>query len=331
MPSAEVVHVVNFMPERVIKNAQLAQATDGDQGSDAFFLGVEERRFASPDYTSVDLGALALKRLLDETGVAASDLDLILCSCAFTDHLCMGIATAVGHRVGATRAASINLDNGCTGFVTGLHMARSFVGSGVYKRVALITAVNMISRLEEFQKKPQSYPLGDGASATLIVDGKASILSSVERSFGGHYGLFSCSPEKREGAKNYGFWETEAPPLAFEFAPGVLTTLQTNALSLVPNAVKAALEEAKLEPAQVDCLITHQPNRIFLRKWRRRIGVPAERSHDTLHKYGNMFQSSIPVTLADGLENGKIKRGDVLALGTFSWGGDLVAAMTLKW
>jgi len=331
MPSAEVVHVVNYLPERVIKNAELSQATDGEQGSEDFFLGVEERRFASPDYTSVDLGAAVLTKLLDETGVAAADIDLILCSCAFTDNLHMGIATAVGHRVGATRAVSINLDNGCTGFVTGLHMARSFVASGHYRRIVLLTVVNLISRLEEFQKKPQSYPLGDGASATLIVDGKASILSSVERSFGGHYGLFSCSPEKREGAKNYGFWESEAPPLGFEFAPGVLGTLQTNALSLVPNAVKAALDEAKLAPAEVDCLITHQPNRVFLRKWRRRIGVPPERSHDTLHKYGNMFQSSIPVTLADALSNGKIERGDVLALGTFSWGGDLVSAMTLRW
>jgi len=56
MPSAEVVHVVNYLPERVVKNSELSQAAAGEQGSDALFLGVEERRFASPDYTSVDLG-----------------------------------------------------------------------------------------------------------------------------------------------------------------------------------------------------------------------------------------------------------------------------------
>ena len=319
------------MPERVVHNPELGQPEAAGPEKNPFFVGVEERRFASPDYLSEDLGTLALQRLLSETGVAASELDLILCSCNLTDHLGMGIASAVQHRVGARKAAALNIENGCTGFVTGLHTARAFIGAGIYEKVALITVTNLISRLTEFQKLPQSSPLGDGASATLLVASeKASILSSVERTHGENYGLFSCSPATRNGKKS-SYWEPDASPLVFEFDPTVLTQLQSNALSLVPAAVTESLAQAGKTAAEVDLLITHQPNQVFMRKWRRRIGVSTDRTHDTLRQYGNMFQCSIPVTMADALETGKLSRGKLVALGTFSFGGDLVSAMVLRW
>ena len=329
MIPTEVVHVVKFMPERVVRNADLVPA-DTDLAKHAFFAGVEERRFASPDYLSEDLGTLALQKLLAETGVAASEIDLLLVSCNLTDHLHMGIASIVQHRVGAKRAAALNIDNGCTGFVTGLHTARAFIASGTYKKIALLTVTNLVSRLTDFQKRPQSYPLGDGASATLITSGRESILSSVERTDGANYGLFSFGREKQNGTKPR-YWEQCELPMVFEFDDAVLTKLQNTALSLVPNVVKEALAAANVQAADIDFLITHQPNSIFLRKWRRRIGVPTAKTHDTLRQYGNVFQGSIPVTLADGLESGKIKRGDLLAFGTFSWGGDLASAMVLRW
>jgi 3-oxoacyl-(acyl-carrier-protein) synthase III len=331
MPSAEIVHIAKFMPERVVRNVDLLPPGSDELAKNPFFVGVEERRFASPDYLSEDLGTLALQQLLKDTGVDASELDLILCSCNFTDHLHMGIASAVQHRVGARRASALNIDNGCTGFVTGLQTARAFIGSGMYKKVALITVTNLISRLTEFQKRPQSYPLGDGASATLLIASeKASILSSVEKTHGENYALFCLGPETRDGTKKR-YWETDAPPLGFEFDTTVLTKLQANALSLVPAAVTESLEQAGKKASDVDLLITHQPNQVFMRKWRRRIGVPTERTHDTLRQYGNLFQCSIPVTMADALETGKLSPGKLLALGTFSFGGDLVSAMVLRW
>jgi 3-oxoacyl-[acyl-carrier-protein] synthase-3 len=99
----------------------------------------------------------------------------------------------------------------------------------------------------------------------------------------------------------------------------------------VPDAVARCLEQARMSPGDVNLLITHQPNQLFLKEWRDRIGIRPPRTHDTLERYGNLFQGSIPITLADALEQGRVRRGDIVALATFSNGGDFVSAMILSW
>lgn len=335
MAGARIVDVVNFMPERVVVNEQLAAAAGAAGGdalaeSNAFFRGVRERRFASPDYLSEDLGTLAVQKLLKRTGTAASKVDLIICSCIFMDTFWPGIGPAIQNRVGARNATMMNLDTSCSSYLSMLNVARSFIESGKYKKVVVVTATNFISRLPEFQKSKRSWVLGDGASATLLEPGPSSFVASYERSHGEHYGIFRFEPDLVDGQfKNY--WERGCGPITVNFSPEMVEQIRDNAVALIPKAVKRCLAQAQLKPADVNLLITHQPNQMFIDEWRARIGVKPERSHDTLAYYGNLFAGSIPVTLADALEKGKIKPGDQIALGTFSNGGDFVSAMVLRW
>jgi 3-oxoacyl-[acyl-carrier-protein] synthase-3 len=330
MPSAQIVDVVSFMPERVVVNRDLA-GDDFDQiTSNPFFAGIEERRFAYPDYLTEDLGVRALERLLERTSVRPEELDLILCSCVLTDKLGSGVGPAMQHRVGARNATVLNFETGCTSYLSGLSTARAFIESGLHKKVAIVTVTNFISRLPEFQKQRQSWPLGDGASATLVVAGESSIVSAYERSHGENYGILFLDPEPVDGVRK-AYWDLERGPLSVTFSIDMLETLQNNALTLVPEAVLRCLTDAGLTPDDVSLLLTHQPNAFFINEWRRRIGIGPPRVHDTLARYGNLYQGSIPITLADALERGKVRRGDVLALGSFANGGDLVSSMVLRW
>ncbi|HEU4405580.1 MAG TPA: 3-oxoacyl-ACP synthase III family protein [Polyangiaceae bacterium] len=330
MPKAQIVDVVNFMPERVVVNRDLVGDEITSVNSNPFFEGIEERRFASPDYSTVDLAARALGRLLERTGVRAESLDLLLCSCVLADELGSGTAPAIQHRVGARNATAMNFDTGCTSYLSGLGVARAFVEAGLYERVAVVTATNFISRLPEYQRKRQSWVLGDGASATLVARGDSSFAGAHERAHGEHCGILQVAPEAVGGVRK-DYWQPGCGPLGVTFSIDMLETLQHNALTLLPDAVGRALAAAGLGPDDVSMLLTHQPSSHFIAEWRRRIGVGPPRVHDTLAKYGNLFQSSIPVTLADALELGKVRRGDVLALGSFSNGGDLVSALALRW
>jgi 3-oxoacyl-[acyl-carrier-protein] synthase-3 len=316
MPGAQIIDVVNFMPERVVDNATLVAGDEqqNELSKDAFFDGVKSRRFASPEYESSDLGSLALKALMERTGTGPEKIDLILYSCIFNDHFWPAIGPAIQHRCGAVRATVINVDTGCSSYLSMLNTARAFIESGIYKTVAVVTVTNFISRLPEFQKSKKSWVLGDGASATLLAAGESSIVSFHERSHGEHYGLFVFQPDAVDGRH-----------------PDMVMAIRRNALDLVPEAVLQCLAGAGLSVDDVSLLITHQPNTAFIREWRERIGIGAPRVHDTLAYYGNLFQGSIPVTLADAIDKGKVQPGNILALGTFSNGGDFVSAMTLKW
>jgi 3-oxoacyl-[acyl-carrier-protein] synthase III len=325
MPGAQIVDVVNFMPERVVP------VTDELTGADSeFFRGVRERRFASPDYLSADLGTLATQKLLERSGIRADDLDLLLVSCVFTDNFWPGIGPAIQHGVGACNATIMNIDTSCASYLSGLNAARAYVESGQCQRVALITVTNFISRLAEHQRKKAGAPLGDGASATLVVAGDSSFLGQYERSHGENYGLLHVDPDLVDGAFRP-YWERGCGPITVSFSDEMTDKIRDNSKRLLPEAVRESLRRAGKSADEVDLLITHQPNDAFLADWRERIGIGPPRAYDTLAKYGNMFQGSIPVTLADAIDAGRVARGDLLALGTFSNGGDFVSALTLKW
>jgi 3-oxoacyl-[acyl-carrier-protein] synthase III len=325
MPGAQIVDVANFMPERVVPVT--AELTGEDS---PFFHGVSERRFASPDYLSEDLGALVTERLLQRTGTRPEDLDLILVSCIFTDTFWPGIGPAVQHRVGARNATILNIDTSCSSYLSGLNAARAYIESGQCRNVAVVTVTNFISRLAEHQKRKSGAPLGDGASATLVVAGTSSFVAAYERSHGEHYGLFRFDPDLVDGAFRH-YWERGCGPITVNFSPDMIDRIRENSRRLVPEAVLECLRRAGLSTDDVDLLITHQPNDMFLDDWRGRIGITPPRAYDTLAKYGNMFQGTIPVTLADAIDTGRVRRGDIIALGTFSNGGDFVSALTLRW
>ncbi|MCC5661317.1 hypothetical protein LC608_31060 [Nostoc sp. XA010] len=330
MPSAQIVDVVSFMPERIVDNTELIFSSEDELEKNPFFKGVKQRRFASPEYQSSDLGTYALKKLLEQTETKPEELDLILYSCIFNDFFCPGIGSAIQYGVGANRATVLNIDTGCSSYLSMLNTARAFIESGLYKTIAVVTVTNYISRLPELQNSKRYSVLGDGASATLLVDGQSSFVASYERSYGEHYGLLVGQPDLVDG-RFLNYWESGSGQITINFSQEMLNTLRSNALRLVPEAVSKCLYQAGLSSDDISLLITHQPNVLFIKEWRERIGIGEPRVHDTIECYGNLFQGSIPVTLADAIEKNKVQSGDLLALGTFSNGGDFVSSTVIRW
>jgi 3-oxoacyl-[acyl-carrier-protein] synthase III len=324
MAGAQIIGVASFLPERVVKN-------DDTPGVSPFFRGVLERRFASPDYTSVDLGARALGRLLRETGTRAASIDLLIASSMLTDSVGTGIAGGVAHAAGLDNASILNVDTNCTSWISALGVARAFIESGQRKSVAIVTATNFVSRIgDAYRSSPTSYPLGDGASATLLVSGEPGVLAVREVACGENTGLLSVEPEPIEGEVRR-YWEAGAGPLRVSFTSETVDVLMANALKLVPRVVRECLDSCGMTANDVSLLVTHQPNAFFLEEWRRRIGIEAPRVHDTLSWCGNLFQGSIPVTLADACATGKLRRGDIVAVGAFANAGDVASSAVIRW
>src|SRR6266478_4980840 len=204
--------------------------------------------------------------------VVAVTKDLLGVSCIFTDTFWPGIGPAIQHRVGARNATIMNIDTSCSSYLSGLNAARAYIESEQCRKVAVVTVTNFISRLTEHQKKKSGAPLGDGASATLVAAGTSSFLASYERSHGEHYGLFRFEPDLVNGVfRNY--WERGCGPITVNFSVEMIDKIRENATRLVPEAVLECLRRAGITTAEVDLLITHQPNDLFLDDWRSRIGI----------------------------------------------------------
>lgn len=330
MLRAQIVDIARFMPERIVRADEGLPKNEDPLTQNEWFRPPMERRFASPQYSTAELGAKALQNLIARTGINAADIDLILCSSILTDLFTTGSGTEIQALVGVKNAGVMQIDTGCASYLSMLNAARAFIESGMYKKVVVVTATNFISRLKDFRASPKSRVLGDGASATLVVSGESSFLSSHERSFGENYGILTCSPQKKPGRAK-GYWEPGAGSLEVAFSIRMVERLRKNAIELVTNAVNKVIADAGLEKNEVDLLITHQPNLGLINAWRESIGIGAPRVFDTFNSYGNMFQSSIPVTLSEAIDQGVLLPGMNLCLGTFSNGGDFVSAMVLKW
>lgn len=325
------IHTIStFMPEHVVNNESLKSLiADDPLLENEFFKAPKERRFAHPEYNSADLGTKALQNLWKDSGVAPLSVDLILYSVSITDSINIGIGPDIQYRSGAHKAQVLCIDTGCSSFLSMLNLADKLLKAEQYQKIAIVTATNFVSRLEDFQKSPRSWVLGDGASATLVERGESCILAANETVHGDNYGLMLCRPRNAQDVpKNY--WDNNTRGLQVEFSPDMVDRLKSNAVNLVSDSVKKSIHDAGLTNSDISFLITHQPNIGLMEKWRATIGIRAPRVFDTFQKFGNLFQGSIPTTLCEGLKTGVMHRGNILAIGTFSNGGDFVSSMVLK-
>lgn len=324
---ALIRHVSFFMPQRVVDGPSNQSLRGSNR--DRWFIGPKQRRFAYPDYSAAELGSRAVKKLLAETGSDASSIDLLLYSCALNDRAKTGIGPQVRKLAGLSNAIIMQVDTGCTSYLSLLKVADALLGDTRYHKAVLLTVTDFISRLDDFQLNPKSAVLGDGASASLVERGQSSIIASYEQVRGDNFGLMVCEPKKTDGVKKP--FSVACPGhLQIEFSRAMLRRLREDSITSVVSAVEVAIEKSGLNKSDIDFFLSHQPNMGLIGEWRERLGFKSNQVHDTFELFGNLFQSSIPITLAHGLAHKIIKKGDMIAAGTFSNGADFVCSMVFR-
>lgn len=325
---AQFVHITYEVPPEIIQ-AEKTEIKASGTDKDAWFIGPKKRHFAYPKMSAADLGEAVVLKLLREAKLEAESVDLLLYSCALNDRVKTGIGGQVRANTGLKNARIMQVDTGCTSYLSLLKVADAMLAYGPYKNAVVLTVTDFISRLDHFQQKPKSQVLGDGASATFLKKGESFILSSAEKVKGENFGLMVCEPAKVEGERK-SFSENMAGPLEIEFSRRMLRQLREDSINSVVDVVKEAINLASLSEQNIDKFLCHQPNMGLIQSWRQALGFKANQVYDTFEEFGNLFQSSIPVSLAHGLANGNIKRGQTIACGTFSNGADFSCAMVFR-
>lgn len=322
------------LPEKVITNDDLLHKFPDLKIDDLTRLtGVKKRHFAADDETAADLAFHAALKLFKEHDINAGSIDHIIFCAQGADYITPSTSCLLQDRLGIPEnAGSLDINQGCTGFVYGLSIANGLIATGNARNVLLLTSVN-ISELLHPKDKSNMAIFGDGAAATLI--------SSNENATGSGIGDFVFGTDGRGyeaiiikyGGARYPFDRFE--PKDYTDAAGNLrndknffmngAAVFTFSIEKAPLLIRQLKEKAGLSDDDVDLYVLHQANRIILESIFRKMKIPAEKTLFHLEDCGNTVSSTIPIALYHAIADGRIKRGDRLILAGFgvgfSWAG----------
>lgn len=326
--AVSLLGVASHLPERVVANDFFAAGAAARKG---MFTAPTTRRHVARDETAADMIERAAARLVDRLNLTpAGDIDIVLTNVAIPDQAFTGCGAEIAHRIGATPRWVIDLHNtGCVAFIVMMDLARTLLAAG--GRGALLcnvqNAAGRIFAQPGVRLESQAPVPGDGCGVGYVAASAASpILSIVHRCHG------EFAPDMTAFADDgRHYWEPGTSPIRVGFTPERVAAIISRGNRLVPEMVRQACAAAGVGVGDIDCLVTNQPNPIFLRNWREALELPPQKHHDTFDVYGNLFGAAIPIGIEDAIARGKLEPGNLLALGGFAHAGDYTGAAIVRW
>ena len=324
------VHVVGWgkaVPARVLTNDDLAALVDTSDEWIRQRTGILERRIAGEGETTFSLSLKAAQAALEVADQDPARLDLIIVSTVTPDHAFPSTACLLQDALGAEHAAAFDLSAGCSGFVYGLSLAADLLGGGSYEH-ALVIGAETLSRITDYDDRNTCVLFGDGAGAVVLRANEApgGVLSSVLGADGSGGELLrlpaggSALPASAETvAARQHFIQMEGRPV-FRFATRVM-----------PEATREVLKRAGgLSVEDVALFVPHQANDRILQAAAKGLGVPEQRLYSNLARYGNTSSASIPIALCEAIEQGLVRRDDLIVCVGFG-AGLTWAAAAIRW
>jgi 3-oxoacyl-[acyl-carrier-protein] synthase-3 len=300
------------MPPAVLTNADLASLMDTSDEWITSRTGIKERRVSH--VTGIELSHVACARALDCAGLPASDVELIVYGSCSNDETVPNSASGVQFRLSSTRAASMDVNTACTSFMYGLSTATAMIRTGVVKN-ALVIGVELISQFMDWSNRGVAVLFGDGAAAV--------VLQATDREEGLIAEKLGCDADVRGILRVRGMGTTYAHhgimlgDTAWNFDG---QEIFKRALVAMSNASQDVLAKAGRTAADVGLVIPHQANLRIIESVAKRVGTPMERVYLTVQRYGNMSSATIPVSLVEALEDGRVAPGELILMPAFGAG-----------
>ena len=308
------------VPPAVLTNADLETLMDTSDEWITTRSGIKERRITHVENS--DMAVVAASHALAAAGLSDEDIDTVIVATCTPDRIIPSAATFVQDKMGLRNAACYDINAACSGFVYGLHLANSLIASGVSQRVLLIGS-EKLSTLIDIEDRSTAVLFGDGAGAVVLeaADGDDGVLAS---NLGSDGTLSKILTAPGVGSED----DVPVDEAGRVFMDG--REVFRNAVVQMGAAAGKAVEDAGLELRDVDWLIPHQANVRIIDATARRMDLPPEKVFMNIASYGNTSAASIPIALAEALEEGRIAAGDNVVFVAFG-GGLTWAAATLRW
>jgi 3-oxoacyl-[acyl-carrier-protein] synthase-3 len=317
------------LPEKTITNDDLAREFPDLKIDDLTRLtGVKKRHIAGAEETAADLAYKAAVKLFDEHNIDPNEIDHIIFCAQGADYITPSTACVLQDRLNIpTHAGSLDINQGCTGFIYGLSIANGLIATNSARNILLLTAIN-VSELIHSGDKSNRAIFGDGASASLVsVNDEKSESGIGNFVFGTDGKGFDAIIIKHGGARfPYNKFETgdysdEAGNIRNDRCFYMNGAAVFNfSLEKVPQMIKQLFDKSGINEGDVDLYVLHQANQIILESIFRKMKIPKEKSLFHLEDCGNTVSSTIPIALYHAIKDEKVKRGDTIVLAGFGVG-----------
>jgi 3-oxoacyl-[acyl-carrier-protein] synthase-3 len=316
-PVAQLGGVAHAVPQRVVTNNEFAAM--GLETSHEWIMprtGICSRRIASDGESTCSMAAEASRIALERSSLSAEDVDVIILSTATPDRLLPATAVDVQAALGASRAAAFDLGAACSGWLYGLTVGEGLIASGSARNVLVVGSEKM-SAIVDWTDRSTCVLFGDGAGATVLSRSTngAGILSSYLGSDGTLAELLyrphggASVPMSPEVLADRSWLVRMAGREVFKHA---VTTMS--------DAVDQALTRAELGPSDIDLLIPHQANIRIIESTAKHAGLPMDKVFVNIDRYGNTSSASIPISLDEAIEQGRIAAGSTVMMVAFGAG-----------
>lgn len=311
------------LPKRVMTNQEIEGVVETTDEWIVQRTGIRQRYIAGEGETTASLGEAAARAALENAGIEADQIDMIIVATSTPDNTFPATAVNIQNRLGITGGFAFDVQAVCSGFVYAMTTADAYIRGGMAKRVLVIGA-ETFSRILDWKDRTTCVLFGDGAGAVVLEAGEGEgkttdrgILASQLRSDGTHKDkLYVDGGPSSTGTVGHLRMEGRE---VFKHAVGMIT-----------DVIEAAFDATGTTADDLDWLVPHQANKRIIDGSAKKLGIPLEKVVITVDQHGNTSAASIPLALAVAAGDGRIKKGDLVMLeamgGGFTWG-----AVLLRW
>lgn len=329
MRDGKIIGTGIYVPDRVVTNAELSRNLGED--IDEFVstvVGIKERRIAADSESAADLATAAAENALNDSGIIAADLDLILLATDTPEYISPATSVVVQNRIGAANAGTFDINCACAGFVTTLDAAFKYIIADDTYRNVLVIGCYAMSKFIDWKDKKTSTLFADGAGAIVLeaVEGEKHFLASklvADGSYHNYMGIFAGGTHEPITADVLAENKTNRLRFAKKYPPEV------NIIGW-PKIVSDVIAKAGLALNDVDMFLWTQVNLSTIKAVMQEMEIPAHKTHTIMQKWGYTGSACIPMVLHDAIVAGKIKRGDTVVF-CASGGGLNMACLAMKY
>ncbi len=325
MIRSKMISCGSYLPKKILTNKDLEKIVDTTDEWIVTRTGIEERHIASVEDNekTSDMAYYAAQKALDKAGLDGSDIDAIILATTTPDQTFPATAVTVQHKIGmSANGFAFDVQAVCSGFIYALAVADNFIKAGQVKRVLVIGAEHF-SNILDWEDRTTCVLFGDGAAAVIL----------------------EADEDASEGIQDQGIISThlhsEGEYRDILYVDGGVSSTQTtgkvrmngqevfkHAVKRMSEVVRETLEKNNITSDDIDWLVPHQANKRIIDRTAKKLNLDSSKVVLTVGKHGNTSAASIPLALCEAVEDGRIKRGDLLLMesmgGGLTWGSALV-------
>ncbi len=323
-----IVGTGKYLPEKIVTNEDMARIVDTSDEWITTRTGIKQRPVETR-LLNHEMGARAAEAALADAGIPVEEVDLVIASSCTADYLTPSLACLVARELGIEKAACVEINCACAGFVSAVDMAKRYLDDPEYQ-TALVVSSELLTKMVDYEDRATCVLFGDGAGAVVLQKSEGFYYSEMGSDPASAHHLFArgmpASSQFRE--------EPFDPEIdGFGSSRGLHQDGQDVykfATRVMPKAIRKACEKAGISPEELDWVFPHQANLRILETAAKNLHLPMEKVYVNIQDHGNMSSACIPVCLAEACEQDRIKPGDKVCIVGFG-GGLVYAAAVFEW